>query len=604
VTELSPFKYNRTLLAFMGILLIFLVSVDVLIVSKQRRLLMEEVRSHMEGELNLMGTFVREPLLKQDYSKIEQFLTQWAEEHDEVIAVKATMPNDFVLLEYETKASSSNTYSLEQKVQYAGRELITLKVTRDFSKVERILSRLQMQLIAGSFILIFILGAVLWRTVKKMAMIPLEKEIILRRENEDMLKKARDELEVRVQERTRELNDINQDLLQEIAERRRIEDALLESEEKYRLLVENTETGFVVVDDKGFIVEANEPYLHLTGERNFSDVLGRSVIEWTAPESKEKNSAAMARCVEEGSIQDFETVYLHSDGSRINILVNATMHETSYGKRLTALCRDITERKKIEKDRERLNIELALKNRELEQIIYASSHDLRTPLVNIHGFSKELKNSIDELTSMVRSSLPSEDIRKNADSIVEIDIAESLKYITLSVTRMDSLLTGLLRLSRLGRDKLKIEPLDMHRLLSDVLSIFEFRLKDGNVKTEISDLPACMGDELQLNQVFSNLIENALKYLGNGKAGHIRISGYKENDQSVYCVEDNGIGIEPEYRDKIFEIFHQLEPENSSGEGLGLTIVQRILQRHQGKIWLESESGTGSKFYISLPGVS
>ena len=121
MTELTPFKYNRTLLAFMGILLIFLVSVDVLIVSKQRRLLMDEVRSHMEGELNLMGTFVREPLLKQEYSKIEQFLTQWAEEHDEVIAVKATMPNDFVLLEYEAKASSLNKYSLEQKVQYAGK---------------------------------------------------------------------------------------------------------------------------------------------------------------------------------------------------------------------------------------------------------------------------------------------------------------------------------------------------------------------------------------------------------------------------------------------------------------------------------------------------
>jgi signal transduction histidine kinase len=560
----------------MGILLIFLISVDVLIVSKQRGLLMDEVRSHMKGELDLLGTFVREPLLKQEYSKVEQFLTQWAEEHDEIIALKATMPNDFVLLEYESESASLNTYFSEQKVQYAGKELIALRVVRDFSHVESILSRLQMQLITGSFILTFILGAVLWRTVKGMAMIPLEKEIVLRRESEDMLQKAKDELEVRVQERTRKLNDINQDLLEEIAERRRIEDALLESEEKYRLLVENTETGFV---------------------------LGRSMIEWTAPESKVENTAAVASCIEGGSIQDFETVYLNPDGSRINILVNATMHETSDGKRLTALCRNITERKKIEKERELLNMELALKNRELEQIIYASSHDLRTPLVNIHGFSQELKKSINELTSVVRSSIPAEDIRKKADSIVETDIAESLKYITISVARMDSLLTGLLKLSRLGRDKLKIEQLDMQRLLDDVLSIFEFRLKEGNVKTEISDLPACMGDELQLNQVFSNLIENALKYLGNNKPGRISISGYKENGQSVYCVQDNGIGIEPEYREKIFEIFHQLEPQNSSGEGLGLTIVQRVLQRHNGKIWLESEPGTGSKFCISLPAV-
>jgi signal transduction histidine kinase len=131
--------------------------------------------------------------------------------------------------------------------------------------------------------------------------------------------------------------------------------------------------------------------------------------------------------------------------------------------------------------------------------------------------------------------------------------------------------------------------------------MFEFRLKEGNVKMEVTELPFCMGDEMKLNQVFSNLFENALKYLGNSKPGIIRVSGYKEDGQSVYCIEDNGVGIAPEHIDKIFEIFHQLEPASSSGEGLGLTIVQWILQRHNGKIWIESEPGKGSRFYISLP---
>lgn len=601
MTELSSFKYNRVLIVFMGILLVFLIIADVLIVSKQRMLLLEEVHDHMKDDVGLIGTFVREPLLRRNYAKVEQFLLQWAEEHEEIVQVKATMPNSFVLVDYQSKSASSNKYYLEESVEYAGKALISIEIVRDLSPIERILSRLKAQLITGSFILIAVLGIVLWHTMKRMAMVPLEKEIALRKKSEEMLQRAKDELEGHVQKRTKALNDMNRNLLLEISERKKITQALLESEEKYRLLVEKTDTGFVVVDDTGIVIEANEPYIRLAGLKNFKDIIGHSVIEWTAPESKEGNAAAVAKCVEEGSIQDFETVYLRPDGLRVNILINATMRELVDGKRLTALCRDITERKKIEAEREQLNRELSQKNRELEQIIYASSHDLRTPLVNIHGFSRELDISVNDLLSMFRNSPAPDDIRGKADSIVEKDIAESLKYINLSVTRMDLLLTGLLKLSRLGRDELEIKKIDMQRMIYDILSMFEFRLKEGNVKMEVTELPFCMGDEMKLNQVFSNLFENALKYIGNSKPGFIRISGYKEDGHSVYCIEDNGIGIAPEYIDKVFEIFHQLEPANSTGEGLGLTIVQWILQRHNGKIWIESEPGKGSRFYISLP---
>ena len=166
---------------------------------------------------------------------------------------------------------------------------------------------------------------------------------------------------------------------------------------------------------------------------------------------------------------------------------------------------------------------------------------------------------------------------------------------------MNVLLNGLLELSRLGRVELKIQKIDMNSLMSDVSGIFEFQLKDAGAKLDISELPPCEGDEDQLNQVFSNLIGNALKFLDTGQAGIIEVTGHQKHGQSVYCVEDNGIGINPNNIDSIFEMFHQLRPGKSPGEGLGLTIVQKAVERHNGKIWVESEPGKGSRFFVSLP---
>ena len=166
---------------------------------------------------------------------------------------------------------------------------------------------------------------------------------------------------------------------------------------------------------------------------------------------------------------------------------------------------------------------------------------------------------------------------------------------------MDSLLSGLLVISRLGRAELNAEKLHMNRLITDITKTFEFQIKNADVDLEISELPPCKGDEAQINQVFSNLMGNAIKYLDPNRPGIIKLSGTKEKNQVVYCLEDNGIGIAPEHQEKIFDIFHQLNPEVSNGEGLGLTIIRKILDKHQGKIWVESEPGKGSKFYVSLP---
>ncbi len=161
---------------------------------------------------------------------------------------------------------------------------------------------------------------------------------------------------------------------------------------------------------------------------------------------------------------------------------------------------------------------------------------------------------------------------------------------------------GLLKLSRLGRAALTIVPLDMGNMVDEIVRTMEYQLQEHNVKVEVGSLPACQGDFMQISQVFSNLLGNAFKYRADDRPGVIRVSGQIEQGRVVYCVEDNGLGIAPKHQQRVFELFHRLDPDGAAGgEGLGLSIVKRVLDRHQGEIRLESELGKGSRFYVSLP---
>jgi signal transduction histidine kinase len=212
---------------------------------------------------------------------------------------------------------------------------------------------------------------------------------------------------------------------------------------------------------------------------------------------------------------------------------------------------------------------LEAKNAELEQVVYVASHDLRSPLVNIDGYSREMTYAISRLSDVL-AGLSGGAVPPAIETIMQKDIMEALRYIRSSAARMDSLLSGLLKLSRTGRAVLNIEQLDMNQLVARVLDSIGFRIRELGVGIEVADLPPCRGDAVQLGQVFSNLLENAIKYLDPEREGIIRIHGVRKNGHSVYCVEDNGLGIEPAHQQKIFEIFHQLVPEDSPGDGLGI----------------------------------
>ena len=266
-----------------------------------------------------------------------------------------------------------------------------------------------------------------------------------------------------------------------------------------------------------------------------------------------------------------------------------------------AIRTDITRRKLDEEQLERAARDLAEKNKELEAIVYTVSHDLRSPLVNVQGFGRQLQRACEKIRAAVASApdgkVPAGALKQPVDEA----IPQALKFISAGVNKMEMLLAGLLRYSRLGRVALNIGPIDMNALLGSAVAAAKFQLDEAKAEVRVDPLPDCVGDVTQVSQVFANLIDNALKYREPGRPLRIAIDGRVKAGQAIYGVADNGIGIALEHQPKIFEIFHRLDPEATLGEGLGLTIAQRVLERQGGRIWVDSQEGFGSTFYVSLP---
>ena len=226
------------------------------------------------------------------------------------------------------------------------------------------------------------------------------------------------------------------------------------------------------------------------------------------------------------------------------------------------------------------NEELTAANKELEAFSYSVSHDLRAPLRNIDGFSKiVLEEYGDKLEGMGE---------------------HYLKRVRNGAIKMSQLIDDMLSFSRAGRAELRIEQVSMNKLINNVLRDFSEVIKDKNIDVKVEELPEVHCDQKMVQHVFANLISNAIKYSSEVERPNIKI-GFDEGLKAFY-VKDNGIGFDMQYHDKIFQVFQRLQlPEEYEGTGIGLAIVKRLLERHHGKIWAESEPGSGSIFYVQLP---
>ena len=241
-------------------------------------------------------------------------------------------------------------------------------------------------------------------------------------------------------------------------------------------------------------------------------------------------------------------------------------------------------------------------NEELESVVYAASHDLRSPLVNVQGFAQELQLSLGELREAIAEATLDDPTRERTRHILDVEVPESLKFIQGSANSIERMLSALLRLSRLGRVMLRPSQLDMNKIVAQLHKDVSYRLGELDGTLEIGKLPSCWGDDDQIAQAFSNLIDNAIKYAHPKRAPEIVVTGDTQDDVVVYRVSDNGIGIAIEHQEKVFQLFHRLVPRGAAlGEGLGLTTARRVVDRSSGTISIESSLGVGSTFIVTLP---
>ncbi|MFP4103915.1 sensor histidine kinase, partial [Coleofasciculus sp.] len=248
---------------------------------------------------------------------------------------------------------------------------------------------------------------------------------------------------------------------------------------------------------------------------------------------------------------------------------------------ILSLVQDQTERKHSEEQLQQLNQQLQRSNQELEQFAYVASHDLREPLRKIRSYSdllvKRYQGQLDE----------------RADKYIS--------YITDSVIRMQALITDLLTYSRVSRNELVLEPTDLGQILQQTLTDLSPMIEENQAIINAPPLPIVQANPLQIGQVLQNLIANAIKFRRE-QPPQININADYQNNFWQISIKDNGIGIDPNYKERIFAIFQRLHyREEYPGTGIGLAICQKIVERHGGKIWVESELGQGSTFYFTLP---
>lgn len=389
----------------------------------------------------------------------------------------------------------------------------------------------------------------------------------------------------------------------DVTEQREMEVALQKSEEDYRYLVENLNEGIVKLNGQNEITFVNPSLASMLGE-TVESLKGKSFYTCIKQPHQDQFTHELG---EESHLKTrkFDTVLSHQDGHDVYVIINASpvFDENGQYNGLLASITDVSETIKLQKYREELLRMLEQKNEELESIIYAASHDLKSPIVNINGFGTELDFCLKEIEGLLKDLDVDNDKRKLFNQKLAYATGECLNFIKTSAMRIDILLNGLLKISRLGRAEVTIEKLDMNKIMREVLATLQYQINRFGIIVEVDEsLPACYADKNQIIQVFSNLVDNAIKYRSPDRPLRLEVSGHIVKNKAEYCIKDNGIGIDTLHCNKIFDIFHRLHPQGPvGGEGLGLTIVKRILDRYNGSVHVESEKNVGSCFYVQLP---
>ena len=364
-------------------------------------------------------------------------------------------------------------------------------------------------------------------------------------------------------------------IARDITERTRVETALAESEAAFRVLAESVPQLVWMCNPDGLNVYFNQRWVEYTG-LTLEESYGTGWNKPFHPDDREAAWNAWRQAVESGGLYKIENRLRRADGSYHWFLTKGEPLRDDAGRivKWFGTSTDIDDLKLAQE-------ELARSNAELQQFAYVASHDLQEPLRAVASFTKLL----------------GERYRGKLDA----DADDFIEFAVDGARRAQRLINGLLAYSRVGTRAAPLAPINSEAVLEEVLADLAPAIGSSGGQVTHDPLPMVDADRTQLGQVFQNLVANALKFHG-ARAPRVHVSAQRTDGAWCFSVRDNGIGIEPQYRDQIFIIFQRLHSSSEyPGTGLGLAIVKKIVERHGGRIWMESEPGNGAAFFFTIP---